>query len=490
MTVSSGQFRLRALTYVLLFCVASDYAFAQTEAADFARIGYAGYISAVVSDYQCVGVNPANLGFIPTSEIFDLSTPMAAGVEIRRRNFAFTVLEGGVSLHSDALNREGLLEMITQTSEGSFSEEDKRAAAESFIDKGVRFNIDVIVLGASAQTQQYGGFAFTWRERIGGTYLFNESASRLAFEGRYFDYFDSSYVNFDGDTVGVSTDPKFYSELFDGTRLSTLWFRELGLSYGYRVADGDHVDLYLGIGAKYLMGYAYVDAFVENGSLQARSSLSPFFGISYGKVTSPSLLSGTDFVPVGSGWSIDLGATVTYDAWSFSFSVVDIGRMNWDGNVFVAKDTVLNGLTSTGFESFNIFEEAPKITGEGNFFKWEGLNATSSDLPLRIRLGTAWDINKYWNVGADLIYPMNQASGSLGEPIFSVGADYRPLTWFRFGFGLGGGGNMGVFLPFSFLFSLFDNTWELGISSRDAITYVFTDRPILSGVVGVARIRL
>jgi hypothetical protein len=465
-------------------------AVAQTEAADYARIGYAGFISTVASDYQCVGINPANLGFIPSTEIFDLSTPMQPGVEIKRRNFAFTVAEGGVSLHSDALDRSGLLDMITQTSSGSFSAEDKRNAARSFIDKGVRFNIDMIVFAASAQSQEYGGVAFTWRERIGGTYLFNESASRLAFEGRYFDYFDSSYVTFNGDTVGVSTDPKNYSELFDGTRLSTVWFRELGLSYGYRVRDGEDLDLYLGFGAKYLLGYAYVDAFVENGALKAASSLSPFFGISYGKVTSPSLLPGNDFEPVGRGWSIDLGATLTYEKWSFALSIIDLGRMTWDGNVFTAKDTILNGVSSTGFESFNIFEEAPKITGDGNFFKWEGLAAASSDLPARLRLGISHVYDKHWSFGIDAVFPVNEASGALGEPIATAGADYRPNTWFRVGFGLGGGGNMGAFLPVSVLFSLFDNRWELGLSSRDVITYVIGDRPILSAVIGVARVRI
>ena len=468
----------------------STIAHAQTEASDYSRIGFAGFLTSNVTDYQCVGINPANLGFIPQTEIYDLSAPLEPGVEIKKRNVAISVLEGGVSLHSDALDRSGLLDMITQTSSGSFSEEDKFNAAQAFVDNGVRFSIDLIAIAASYQSDSWGGLALSWRERISGTYLFNESASRLAFEGRYFDYFDSLAVNFDGDTVGYATNPQTYSELFDGTRLSTLWFRELGLSYGLNIATiNDEVDVYLGVGGKVLFGYAYVDASVIQGALVARSAISPLFGISYGKATTPSFIPGEEFVPVGNGWSMDIGATVTWKELSVGLSVVDIGRIIWNGNVFQAKDTVLNGLSSTGFESFNIFEEAPKITGEGNFFSWDGLGSATSDLPTRLRFGASWVWDHRWTFGLDAIFPFNSAAGALGEPLVTAGADWRPERWLKVGFGIGGGGNMGVFLPVSVLFSVLDNRWEMGIASRDVITYVISDRPILSMVAGIARLR-
>ncbi len=481
---------LPLLLLLLTTVGSSTIASAQTEASDYSRIGFAGFLTSTVTDYQSVGINPANLGFIPRTEIFDLSAPLEPGIEIKKRSIAVSLLEGGVSLHSDALDRSGLLDMITQTSSGSFTEEDKRNAARAFMDNGVRFSIDLIALGASYQSDSWGGIAITWRERISGTYLFNESASRLAFEGRYFDYFDSSYVNFDGDTVGYATNPQPYSQLFDGTRLSTLWFRELGVSYGVKAFTiNDEVNVHLGIGGKYLMGYAYVDASVVNGALVARSAISPLFGISYGKATTPSFIPGSEFEPVGTGWSLDLGTTVTWDRLSVGLSVIDLGRIIWNGNVFQAKDTVLNGLSSTGFESYNIFEEAPKITGEGAFFSWDGLNQASSDLPTRMRFGASWDWNTRWTFGLDAIFPFNSAAGALGEPLVTAGADWRPETWLKVGFGIGGGGNMGVFLPVSVLFSVFNNRWEMGLASRDLITYVVSDRPILSMVFGVARLR-
>lgn len=470
--------------------IAVGHAGAQTEASDYSRIGFAGFLTSVASDYQCVGINPANLGFVPEKEIYVLSSPIEFGIARIKRQWSFTAAEGGFSLHSDALTRSGLMDMITQTSSGSFDVTEKQEAAQAFADKGIRFSIDVMALGAAYQSDDWGGLAVTVRERMSGTFRFNADAAKLAFEGRHFEYFDSTATNYDGDTVGYSTQPRLFSDLFNGTRLAMMWYREVGVSYGVRLYHTDQVSVYAGLGAKYLMGYALIDAEVVSGTLQARSAISPFFGINYGKATSSSFIPGDNFIPVGAGYSADVGLTIRYKQTSLGISVVDIGRMLWDGNVFVAKDTILNGMSSTGFSSYNIFEEAPKITGDGNYFKWQGAKSATSILPTRIRIGLSNNYNVRWRFGFDAIIPVNSYTGALTEPIVSAGADWRPLVWLRLGFGIGGGGNMGVFLPAGATVSLFGGMWELGITSRDLVTFVTTGRPILSAVIGLARIRL
>lgn len=463
---------------------------AQTEAADFSRIGFGAFLTSVASDYQCVGINPANLGFVPTDDVFRLSTPLEFGATRIKRHWSFTAAEGGMSLHSDALSRSGLMDMITQTSSGTFTREDKIAAATAFANKGVRFSIDAMLVGAAYQSGQWGGIALTVRERLAGTFRFNKDAARLAFEGRHFEYFDSLAVNFNGDTVGYSTQPQRFSELFNGTRLAMIWYREYGASYGLQLYHDADLQLYGGASMRYLQGYALIDAEVQTGNLHAMSAISPFFGISYGKATSSSYIPGTDFVPVGDGWSMDLGVTVAYNNTSLGLAVVDVGSIVWDGNVYAAKDTILNGMSSTGFSSYNIFQEAPKITGEGNYFKWEGASEAVSTLPTRIRVGLSHLYSTHWRFGIDAIFPLNTVSGSLGEPIVSLGADWRPLVWLRLGSGIGSGGNMGTFIPISAMFSLFGGMWEMGIASRDVITLFTVNRPVLSLVMGVARIRL
>lgn len=478
------------LTTTFVFLVLTVRVSAQTEASDFARIGFGAFLTPVVSDYQCMGINPANLGFRPSTDIYVMASPMGGGVERSRRALSFTVAEGGLSAHSDALPRSGLIDALFNNSSITFSEADKRRAAADFAGRGVRFSADVIAFGIAFQTEDIGGFALTVRERAMGTFRFNESAARLAFEGRYYDYFDSTAVNFAGDTVGYSTEPVVFSDLFAGTRLAMMWFREIGAGYGITIATTDDYDFSVGAAVKYLMGYAYLDAQADPGNLRAASALSPVFGISYGKATSPSFIPGTNFESVGGGWGLDIGATLRIRKWTISASVVDLGAIRWNGNVFEAKDTILNGMSSTGFDSYNIFEEAPKITGEGNYFRWSGLATATSELPSRVRGGIAYRYDNQWRFGLDVIAPLNQTSGALGEPLWSAGADFRPVAWLRLGTGIGGGGNMGTFIPLSSHFSLFDGMWEFGIASRDLLTLFTSRRPVVSLTVGVTRFRL
>lgn len=484
-------FRTHFSSLLLVTIIASVRALAQTEASDYSRIGFSGYLTSVASDYQCVGINPANLGFVPQSVLWLLASPVDYGVVRSKRAWSVSALEGGVSLHSDALNREGLANLITQTSSGAFNTEAKIRAARVFADKGVRFSADLILAGASYQSDSWGGVALTVRERIGGTFRFNEAAAKLAFQGRKFEYFDSTAINGNGDTVGYSTNPQQFSKIFDDTRLAMLWFREFGVSYGVRIVNLEkaETDIYAGVSVKYLMGYAMIDALTDNGKLKAYSAIAPFFGISYGKATSPSLIAGTNYQHIGNGWSIDLGVTAKLRRLTVGISVVDIGQMVWTGNVFQAKDTILNGVVSTGFSSYNIFEEAPKITGEGNYFTWDGLNSRTTTLPSRLRIGASYEWSKQWRFGFDVIYPVNTEAGSLGQPIVSAGADWQPELWIKAGIGMGGGGNMGVFIPVGITFSLFHGFWEMGIASRDVLTYFITDTPILSGVIGLTRFR-
>lgn len=464
---------------------------AQTESMDYGRMGFAGFITPVVSDYQCVGINPANLGFPPKTEVYTLSTPLTTGVTRRRRPLSVGVGESAFSLHSDALARPDLLDAMTQTTSQTFSRAQQLEAAEAFANKGIRFSVDALALGIGYQTKSWGGIAITVREKISGSFLFNASAAKLAFQGRYFDYFDSVSVNWRGDSVGYARNPKRFSELFDGTRLGMTWYREIAVSYGLEVLSASSFSLYAGVSGKYLTGYAFLDAEVREGALVARSALSPLFGIDYGTAISPSSIEGNSFVPVGDGFGVDVGLTARFgEDWTVAASVVDIGGIRWDGNVYQAKDTILNGMSSEGFSSYNIFEEAPKITGEGKFFLWGGLLNVIAPLATRTRVGIAWTPSPRWRCGLDAVFPGNATAGALGQPIVSAGIDVTPFYWLRIGTGIGGGGNMGTFIPVSATFFLFKGLIETGLSSRDIITFFTQQRPVVSAVIGIVRVRL
>ena len=472
------------------FCCMWNTAVAQSEASDYARIGHAGFLSSVVTDYQCVGINPANLGFIPRRDVYAYSTPVTSGSEHSRKTFAASLGEGGVSIRSDALSKSGMIDILLQRGSAvKFTEADKLEAARAFAGKGLRFNVDVMPFGFAYQHESIGGFALSVRERINGTFVLNEQAAKLMFQGRHSDYFDSTALNWRGDTIGYARNPQKFSKLFDGTILSMSWLREFSLSYGIRVFNDSCTSLYVGVTPKFLQSYAYLEARVAAGDLLAQSALSPYFAINYGKATTPSAIAGTALVPIGQGYGLDAGITLKYADWTFSGSIIDIGTITYNGNVFAAGDTVLNGLGSEGFDSYNLFEEAPKITGEGQYFRWEGLMTAKSDLPMRLRFGSSWQQNKRWTYGLDCMVALNSTAGSLQQMLLSGGVDWRPKEWLNIGMGLAHGANMGLTIPSSVMFSVFGGRWQLGLSTLDLRSVFSSVNPVVSAVFGVARIR-
>ncbi len=474
----------------LMLLISWDRAFAQSEASDFARIGHAGFLSTVVTDYQCVGINPANLGFVPTRDVYSFSTPLSSGSERSRKTFAVSLGEGGASIRSDALSKSGMIDILLQRGTAvKFSEADKVAAAKAFSGKGLRFNLDIMPFAFAYQHESIGGFALSVRERVNGTFVLNEQAAKLMFQGRHSDYFDSTALNWRGDTIGYARSPQKFSKLFDGTILSMSWLREFAISYGIQVFEDSSTSIYVGVAPKFLQSYAYLEARVAAGDLLAQSALSPYFAINYGKATTPSAITGTALVPIGEGYGLDAGVTVKYQDWTFSGSIIDIGSVTYNGNVFAAGDTVLNGLGSEGFDSYNLFEEAPKITGEGQYFRWEGLMSAKSELPMRLRFGTSWQQSKRWSYGVDCIIALNDVAGALRQTLISSGVDYRPKDWLNIGLGLAHGANMGLTMPTSIMFSIMNGRWQLGISTLDLTSLFSNVNPVVSGIIGVARIR-
>jgi len=479
----------RAIVALYMFWCTGMLAHAQSESSDFARIGHAAFLSTTATDYQCVGINPANLGFVPETEIFTLAEPLESGVSRRRKDWAFTILEGGASVHSNALSKDGLLDVILQQGGVKFTQEQKVAAANAFSGNGIRFNADMILFGLSFQSQGFGGLALTVRERGSGNFVLNNEAASIIFEGRRATYFDSLVVNWRGDTVGFAKQPKRYSELFNGTMLSMVWYREYAATYGVRLLNFRHVKFYAGVTAKALEAFAYLDARADGTNFAARSALSPYFGINYGNATTPSYIPGSSLSPVGLGWGMDIGATLELGDLTLSASMIDLGKMTFDGNVFTAGDTILNGLSSGGFNNYNIFNEAQLITGDGGFFKWGGLQTAATELPTRAKFGASYFVNYRTRIGLDVIASINRSAGALEQPLVSAGIDFRPVTWIKLGTGVGWGGTMGVFVPVSVMFSFFGGTWEMGVSSRDVVTYLAAKQPVMSVAFGVMRLR-
>jgi hypothetical protein len=477
------------LIAILLGLLLADIAWSQTEISDYGRLGHAAFLTATVTDYQCIGVNPANLGFSPELDISGTSTPIAAGMTFSRRNWSLGIGQVGISARSDALSKPRLLDLLYQRgSATAFTPQDQLQAAQEFADRGVRFNIDILVFGASYQSRRRGGVGVTVRDRFNGAFRLNAEASKIIFQGRRADYFDSSYTNWRGDTIGVARQPQLFSRLFDGTRLALSWTREFSFSVGIPLWTTTDQRLCVGATGKYLQPFAYLEANAGGGAFTAYSALSPWFNINYGNAVTPSRIPGTALRPIGSGVGVDVGMTYQSKSISLAVSIIDIGMITYNGNVFSAGDTVVNGLGTTGFDSYNLFEEAPKITGEGNYFVWSGLQSTAAPLPTRMRTGMSYTVGPRLSIGFDCTVPIGISGINPESLVASAGLSVRPYEWLTLGTGLGTGDGMDTFIPGSILLSI-GKLWEFGVSTLD-LSSLFTDRlPIVSTTVGFVRLR-
>ncbi|MBU3679607.1 MAG: hypothetical protein FGM32_08375 [Candidatus Kapabacteria bacterium] len=487
----NGMITRHICNCILLLLASLSQMKGQSDMLDHGRIGHAGFLTSVVTDYQCLSINPANLGFAPTVEYFTSSTPLEAGLERKTRRFAVGFGQVGASIRSDALDKTKLFDMVLQRGSAvEFTREDQIQLAKDFSDRGIRVNADVMLVGASYQTKRWGGIGFTIRDRVGSSFQLNDGASDLIFRGRNASYFDSSYVNWRGDTIGVARKPQLFSQLFDGTQLSLTWSREYAVAYGLPLFMGQDWRFCIGVTGKYLESYAYMDARAENGVFSGASALSPWFEINYGKATTPSALSGTGLLPVGRGYGIDFGVSYQSSNFSLGMSVIDIGQMRYNGNVYSIADTVVNGLATPGFESYNFIKEAQQLTGEGNYIVWSGLLETRAMLPTRVRLGGSYTVSRFFRCGFDVMAPLTDVGSNLSNAITSVGINYRPFSWLIIAAGLGTGDGMTTFIPGSIALSILGGTVETGVTTMD-MSSLFTDRlPVISAHVGFIRLRL
>jgi hypothetical protein len=477
---------LKKIFLLALLSTLSLAATAQQEMSVFTATGRAGVSVTMSRDYQSIGINPANLGIIKGKK-YDIE---------RKRVVSLGFAEVAASASSDALQRPDLRKNFFSFSAFDtvpLTNQEKIDGALAFADAGVALNADVMALGVAVQpSRSVGGFAFSIRDRFSSSFRFNGTGAEIMFLGYNASYFDSLAIS-GGDTTGFSTLPRTFSQLFDGSRISLNWYREFNLSYGRVLMDGDKLKLYAGAGAKYLVGQGYMDVNITSEGLSAISALGPQFGIDYGSLTSPSLVTGGgNFTAVGGGIAFDVGVTAAIGAEEklrVGLSITDIGSMTWNGNVFTANDTLFNGLGTHGVDSYNLIQEAEDITGDGGFFQWQGAEDVKVKLPTAIRVGASYEVNQKLQVGTDLILPANDAVGNFENAFVALGVDFRPTQWLRLSSGVSSSQVSGVNVPIGVYLSSPNEAFELGIASRDAITFFARNTPTLSVAMGLLRFK-
>jgi hypothetical protein len=445
----------------------------QTQSGAFTVTG-AGYSTAVVTDYQCVGLNPANLGWKRNNHFVN-----------------FGVGEGTFSVYSEPLKRT-LVNELFSSSDTKFTSEEKQEAIKNFTETKLQFEGNASAIGISFQDDKIGGFGFAIKERIMWDSFLNEQSADILFNGYNSSYFDTIQYNPEtGDSVGISFDPQYVSKLFEKTYLEMLWFREYNLSYGKRIFKNEKISLFGGIGIKYIRGYSVFNYAYKNGVVKAYSALNPVMQVDY-DTPSPSKVENNDYQAIGNGWGLDLGLTaLLFDKLRISLAMTDAGQIKWNGNVYEGEDATLVDIVTSGLDNYNIFElDDNAAFDQLKWGGWIGLENKSTPLPMSLRFGGAYLLNEKFELGTDFYFPVNDAPGSYDKLIFGLGTRIKPVKWFRGSIGMVTGGATGTGVPVGISLLPFNNnsfSWELGIAVKDITSYFSQGNPTVSVAFGLLR---
>lgn len=496
----------RIFTSLFILMIFGNQLSAQTQGIAYTAVGK-GVATTFLTDYHCLGINSSALGW---------------GTGYEGKRFTTGTSEFGFGLYSDALNSTKLRSLaktirmqINGNNENNFDWQAQRAAAGEYAQSGVAIFIDYNWAGLAFQGKKFGGIAFNIRENYQWYSKLNEQTTDIIFRGKLSSYFDSLTVVFNGDTTQVANNenlsedtlaaaiqgsisvPLRLSAITKGSSLKLLWTRSYNFGYGRKIIGKDSVfAIYGGIGGRFIQSMAMFNMESDEAGLRMYSSLSPSFNVDYGAVASGNLSSYTNYkggIPpaVGNGYGIDLSASaIIWGKLKVAAAVNNIGSVTYNRNVYSVRDTLLANISLAGLNDNNITETISQLLRDGGVLKLEGKEKYVMQNAADFRIGASFQPVKYINFGFDMVAPFNRDNpGSIKNPVFSFGGDFRPLKWLQLSIGYFGGGIYKSNIPVGINFILRDGSYEVGISSRDALTFFTKNSNSVSAAFGFARFR-
>lgn len=140
--------------------------FAQYENSSFTNTGR-GCATTFATDYEAIGINPANLGW---------------DWKFSDKKFAMGFAEFGASISSDALTKSQMRSSISAIFSGkssNLSYDDKIGAASTFAQAGTTMNLDASIFGFAFTSKKAGGFAFRINDHVQLYTKFGSNAANL-----------------------------------------------------------------------------------------------------------------------------------------------------------------------------------------------------------------------------------------------------------------------------------------------------------------------
>jgi Family of unknown function (DUF5723) len=283
---------------------------------------------------------------------------------------------------------------------------------------------DLMPVGVSVYSPSFGGIGIATMEHVGTQLVLPKDYLRIFLYG--LDSAGSTYT-------------------FDETSFSAWWWREYNISYGMKIPVKlkDDIELYAGIGLKYVTGFGVIETSHYNATIaniredQNQYRIKMFFDYLIERSGIDEVganRSGTTFSvapsPAGTGLGLDLGFVARFPGVDFHISVTDIGSISWQKNLVQTAGSYNLEFTDPFFKT-----NADSIQNAIRGVNRPG-SAFSTSLPTRFRIGVVvgadtgrspdWFPRKL-ALAMNLSQGFNESMGNSSSLRFSVGAEYRMI---------------------------------------------------------------
>ena len=398
----------------------SQTSYSQTQGVAYTAVGK-GVATTFLTDYHCLGINNSALGW---------------GTGHEGKRFTTGSSEFNLGIYSDSLSSTKLRSLykavrndITNKDQDPLAWEEQKQYAAEYMRSGIAIDMNFNWAGFSFQSEKFGGFAFNIQENYNWYSRLNQETTDLVFQGKFAQYFDSLTVVFGNDTsrienydgidpdtlanvvLGTITNPLDLSQITNGSNIKMSWNRYYNFGYGRKILGNDSTfALYGGVGGRIIQSMAMLTLESDGENMYMYSSLSPFYEIDYGAVTSINDLTQDGFLPksVGNGFGVDVSASaVLFGKLKLALAVNNVGSVTYKRNVYRVRDSILGNMTLNGLGNYNITNSLNTLLEEGGILSLEGQEDYKVKNPATIRVGGSLKIGDIAHVGIDVVAPFN-----------------------------------------------------------------------------------
>jgi len=449
--------------------------FGQAEGSVVSATARGGVATTMVTDYQSIGINPANLGLRSKYET---------------KHVTFGLLETNASGFVQGVNMSQLKSLFL--SGDSLSPAQQAQGTNLFKGANASANADVMLFGLAIQSDKLGGLAFSVNDVVRSYAGFSQNLTNFTFSGATStQYFESLYLK-NGQTVandpsqyanyskigidsGITAHPFNIGQVLSGSNLKAQYNRTFNVAYGKEVFRNEIFSLSVGLGVKYVMSYYYMNLSSDHGELKGNIANNPVFSSFSSNLNVPNKTNGGNLLsPVGQGYGIDIGVTGTIlDVLKVGVAVVNLGAITYNKNTYQVTDTTIHSIaySPTTADAFN------------KTIYWKQSHSFTVQMPTMFRFGASVSLlEKKVEIGTDIVVPLNNEAGNINKAIYAVGGDVYLTRWFKVSSGTSIGGNYAnsiyyyrphVCVPLGFTLIAGENGgWEVGFSTRDIVSLI------------------